>query len=556
MSEPRPADVSSAIFGHTILNDPLLNRGTAFTEEEREALSLRGLLPPAVETIEEQLDRALETVRGYDKPINQHVYLRALQDTNETLFFRLLTEHVEELLPIVYTPTVGEGCERFSQIYRRPRGLFVAYPDRDRIREVLDNRPRDHVDVIVVTDGERILGLGDQGAGGMGIPIGKLALYTAVGGIDPARVLPVLLDVGTDNAELRAAPRYLGWRHRRIGQRAYTAFVDAFVEAVEAEMPGVLLQWEDFASRKARPLLDRYRERMLTFNDDIQGTAAVVLGALSTATRLAGSSISEQQVVMAGAGSAAIGVLDMIRTAMVRDGLSDDQAAARIWVCDVDGLLTSDRRGLSAAQRRYARSAADIEGWDTRGTPQLGDVVRRARATCLIGLSTVGGLFTEPVVASMTENTQRPIVLPLSNPTSHSEADPADVMAWTGGQALVATGSPYPPVKVKGRHVEVAQSNNVYIFPAIGLAVTAARARRVTDAMLVAAAQALGEEAARLAEGDVAPLLPPIADLPALTRRIALAAGLAAVEDGVAPAATPSELKAAIWRTVWTPAYR
>ncbi len=408
----------------------------------------------------------------------------------------------------------------------------------------------------MVTDGERILGLGDQGAGGMGIPIGKLALYTAVGGIDPARVLPVLLDVGTDNDELREAPRYLGWRHRRVGRRAYDAFVEQFVAAVEEELPDVLLQWEDFASPKARPLLDRYRDRLLTFNDDIQGTAAVVLGALMTATRISGVRLAEQQVVMAGAGSAAIGVLDMVRTAMVRDGLTDAQAAARIWVLDVDGLLTTDRRGLSAAQRRYAHGAADVADWPAGAASSLPGVVEQTAATCLLGLSTVPGLFTEEVVRALAAHTERPVVLPLSNPTTSAEADPADLMAWTEGRALVATGSPFPPVTVRGRRVPVAQCNNVYVFPGVGLAVTAAKARRVTDAMLVAAAEALGAAAVELAGVDPAPLLPPVDQLRAVTQRIALAAAEAAVADGVAPAATRSELKAALWQTAWTPAYR
>ncbi len=556
MSAHDPADVSSPLFGHAVLNDPLLNRGTGFSEVERDALSLRGLLPPAVETIEDQAERAYAALHAYDKPINRHIFLRALQDTNETLFFRLLVDHLEEVLPVVYTPTVGEGCQRFSEIYRRPRGLFVSYPSMDRIGAILRNRPRDEVDVVVVTDGERILGLGDQGAGGMGIPIGKLALYTAVGGIDPARVLPVLLDVGTDNEDLRSAPRYLGWRHERVRGADYDAFIEAFVSAVETELPGTLLQWEDFATTQARPLLERYRDRLLTFNDDVQGTAAVVLGALTTASRVAGVRISEQVVVMAGAGSAAIGVLDMIRRAMVRDGLTDDEAAARIWVVDVDGLLTSARRSLSETQQRYARPRADVKGWGVTGTPRLGDVVAHAGATCLIGLSTVGGLFTEEVVRSMTEHADRPVVMPLSNPTSHSEADPADLMAWTRGTALVATGSPYPPVEVGGRSVPVAQSNNVYVFPGVGLAVTAARATRVTESMLLAAAEALGAAAAGLAEDDPAPLLPPLGRLREVTRAIALAVAEAAVADGVAPTATSSELKAAIWRTAWEPAYR
>ncbi len=532
----------------------MLNRGTAFTPEQRRELGLLGLLPSVVETLDEQADRAHAAFLGYDKAINRHIYLRQLQDINEVLFYRLVTEHITEMLPIVYTPTVGEACQRFSDIYRRPRGLFVSYPDRDRLREVLRNRPHPDVDVIVVTDGQRILGLGDQGAGGMGIPIGKLSLYTAVGGIHPARTLPVLLDVGTDNEALLAHPRYIGWRHPRITGAEYDEFVDAFVTAVRAELPDTLLQWEDFATVHARPILDRYADKLLTFNDDIQGTAAVVLGALTTAVTLTGGRLADQQVVLLGAGSAAIGVADMIRAAMVADGLTDEQAARRFWVVDIDGLLVGSRTDLSAAQRRYAHPDADVAGWGVRA-PGLAQVVRHIRASVLIGLSTVGGAFTEDVVREMAGKVDRPVVFPLSNPTSRSEADPADLTRWTNGRALVATGSPYPPVRIGGRQVDVAQSNNVYVFPAIGLAVTAARATRVTDSMMVAAATALGTAAAAEAAGDVAPLLPPIGRMRDAAVEVAVAAAKAAVAAGVAPAATEAELRAAVDRCRWDPAY-
>ncbi|GGF31663.1 NAD-dependent malic enzyme [Marmoricola endophyticus] len=551
--ESRPVP-SSVLVGQAVLDDALTNRGTAFTDEERDAYGLRGMLPPAVETLEEQVARCHAAFLACADPVAQLIYLRQLQDTNEVLFYRLVTDHVSEMLPVVYTPTVGEGCRRFSEIYRRPRGLFLSYADRGRIRELLANRPHRDVDVIVVTDGQRILGLGDLGANGMGIPIGKLSLYTAVGGIDPARTLPVLLDVGTDTTEVRDDPRYLGWRHKRVTGSDYDDFVTEFVDAVRAELPDVLLQWEDFATAQARPILERYRDTMLTFNDDIQGTAAVVLGALTSAARLSKVALTGQRVVMVGAGSAAIGVLDMVREAMVRAGLSEDEARGRIWVVDVDGLLTTSRRGLSPEQQAYARDADELDEWTTT-KPSLIDVIENVAPTTLVGLSTVGGLFDEEVVSTMAGLVDRPIILPLSNPTSSSEADPADLMTWTGGLALVATGSPYPPVEVDGVEVEVAQSNNVYVFPAIGLAVTAARATRVTDSMLVAAATELGAVAAERATDDPAPLLPPVSDLPATARRVALAAALAAVEDGVAPPATEAQLRAAIHRARWTPHY-
>ncbi|MFD8227241.1 NAD-dependent malic enzyme [Streptomyces massasporeus] len=540
----------------TTLADPLVNRGTAFTRREREELGIDGLLPPAVETLDEQVARAYEAFRGYDKPLNRHIYLRQLQDTNEVLFYRLVTEYLEELLPVVYTPTVGEACQKFSEIYRRPRGLFLTWEDRHRFRDILRNRPhRDHdVDVIVVTDGQRILGLGDQGVGGMGIPIGKLSLYTAIGGIHPARTLPILLDVGTDNETLLGNPRYLGRRDRRLTGAEYDEMIEAFVAAVETELPGTLLQWEDFATAHAHPILARYRDRLLTFNDDIQGTAAVTLGALSTAADVARTPLPEQRVVILGAGSAAIGVADMIRTAMVDEGLAEDEATDRFWIVDIDGLLVSSRSELTPQQRAFARDDSEVADWDGTG---LAEVVRRVEPTALIGLSTAHGAFTEEIVRQMASTCERPVVFPLSNPTSHSEAEPADLTRWTDGRALIATGSPFPPLTVDGREVPVAQSNNVYVFPAMGLAVTASGATRVTDRMLVAAARAVARCAVRAADGaDLpVPLLPPLTGMRESAREIALAAALAAVEDGVAPQATEEELRKAVARAQWTPRY-
>jgi malate dehydrogenase (oxaloacetate-decarboxylating) len=530
--------------GTRLLESPLNNRGTAFTVEQRRELGLTGLLPAVVETLPEQVERAYGAFLAYDKPINRHIYLRQLQDTNEVLFYRLVTEHLAEMLPVVYTPTVGEACQRFSEIYRRPRGLFVSYPDGDRLREVLANRPNPDVDVIVVTDGQRILGLGDQGAGGMGIPIGKLGLYTAVGGIHPARTLPILLDVGTDNEQRLSDPRYLGWRHHRITGQDYDDFIEAFVDAVKAELPDVLLQWEDFATPHARPILSRYRDQLLTFNDDIQGTAAVVVGALTSAVAVTGQQLRDQRVIMLGAGSAAIGVADMIRAAMVAEGISDEDAARNFWVVDINGLLVTSRDDLSPEQRRYARDGEAVD---------LTQLVKNVSSDVLIGLSTVGGAFTEEIVREMAGKVDRPVIFPLSNPTSHSEADPADLARWTDGRALVATGSPYPPLTVDGREIPVAQSNNVYIFPAMGLAVTAAKARRVTDNMLVAAAKALGVASAHIASSGT--LLPPVGTMRTVAYQVALAAAQAAVTDDVAPEASEDDLRAALHACQWQPAY-
>jgi len=542
--------------GLRILEDSVRNRGTAFTEEQRSRLGLRGLLPSTVETLEQQVARAYAAFRDQATDIAAHINLRALQDLNETLFYRLLTEHVEETLPIVYTPTVGLACQRFSEIYRRPRGLFISYPDRDHIGEILQNRPRPNIDVIVVTDGQRILGLGDQGVGGMGIPIGKLSLYTALGGIAPERTLPIVLDVGTDNAELLDDPMYLGWRHRRITGDEYFTFVDQFVQAIQAELPDVLLQWEDFATPHALPILDRYRDRLLTFNDDIQGTAAVALAALTAGVTAIGSRMAAQKIVMLGAGSAGIGVCEQIVRAMVADGLSEADARARIYVVDIAGLVTSDRTDLDPAQRRLAQPPGAVPSPVADRQPSLLDVVKAVGPTALIGLSTATGAFTEEVVRSMTEQVARPIIMPLSNPTSRSEARPQDLADWTQGRALVATGSPFPPMRIDGdRDMPVAQCNNVYIFPGIGLAVTAVRATRVTDSMMTVAAAAVAR-AAPIHDDPRGALLPARGDLADTATAVARVVAKAAVVDGVAPKLTDEEIDQAISTTRWTPEYR
>lgn len=534
-----------------ILEDPLRNRGTAFTAEQRRVLGLDGLLPPAIETLEDQVTRSYEVFRRRRSDLDKYVNLRELRDTNVVLYYRLLVEHLEEVLPIVYTPTVGLACQRFHRIFRRPRGLTLSYPLRDRLPELLRNRRQREVDVIVVTDGERILGLGDQGAGGLGIPIGKLALYTAIGGLDPSRTLPIVLDVGTNNQERIDDPGYLGWRHERITGADYDGFVEAFVEAVENELPGVLVQWEDFASTNARPILDRYRDRICSFNDDIQGTAAVALGALIGATSVAGQPLKDQRIVMLGAGSAAIGVADEIRHAMIEDGLHPEAARRRFWMVDIDGLLTSERRDLTAAQAVYARDEA-LDGMSHPAT--LAEVVRAVRPTALIGLSTATGAFTEEIVREMAAHVDRPIILPLSNPTARSEADPSDLMRWTDGRVLMATGSPFPAVEYERQPVRVAQSNNVYVFPGVGLGVVASQAARVTDGMLHAAARTVGGLSPALTDPH-GPLLPPISALRDVADHVALAVATAAVRDGVAPTRAEEDLRDRIARARWSPEY-
>src|ERR1700744_161617 len=457
--------------GMDLLNRQGLNKGTAFTEEERIEFGLQGLLPPYVETLDEQAARAYEAFQKKNTDLERHIYLRALQDTNEVLFYRLLVDHIEEMTPLVYTPTVAVAIEQFSHIYRRPRGLFISFPLRDSIPAILRGRPNKDIDVIVVTDGERILGIGDQGAGGLGIPIGKLSLYSLIGGIHPARTLPIVLDVGTNNTERLKDPEYLGWRHERITGQAYYDFVDQFVQAVKQECPKTCLQWEDFATPHARPILQRYRDELLTFNDDIQSTAAVDLGATLGAVKVTGKSLKDQQIVMFGAGSAGIGVADGLRAAMIAEGLTEEEARSRFWLVDKDGFLHSGRNDLSAEQRVYAQPEINVAGWPKSSNGQIGlaDVIGKVDATILIGFSTVGGAFSEPIVREMVRKVERPIIFPLSNPTSKSEATAEDLIRWTDGRALVAAGSPFGPVSHGGHKIPIAQCNNVHVFPAMGL---------------------------------------------------------------------------------------
>lgn len=539
-----------------LLDTPVLNKGTAFTEKERARFGLHALLPPHVETLDEQVARAYEAFQKKDNDLERHIYLRALQDTNEVLFYRLLLDRIEEMTPLVYTPTVALACEQFSHIYRRPRGLFISYPLRGLIPQLLRNRPNKDVDVIVVTDGERILGIGDQGAGGLGIPIGKLSLYTLIGGIRPQRTLPIVLDVGTNNPERLNDPEYLGWRHERVTGQDYFDFIDQFVQAVKQELPGTCLQWEDFATPHARPILNRYRNELLTFNDDIQGTAAVALGAVLGAVKVTGKSLKDQQIVMFGAGSAGIGVADGLRAAMRGEGLSEEEARSRFWVIDKDGLLHSGRKDLTSEQAVYAQPESRVSDWPRTSNGHIGlaDVIGKIDATILIGLSTVGGAFSETIVREMARKAERPIIFPLSNPTAKSEAKPEDLIRWTDGRALVATGSPFAPVSYSGRKIPIPQCNNVYIFPAMGLGVVASGARRVTEPMMLAAARTLGANSPALQDPS-ASLLPPLTDIRRAAAEIAFAVGVEAQKDGVAPKISGEELRQRVLKTQWAPGY-
>ena len=556
MPTQRHAIILTARRGEELLDTPVLNKGTAFTDDERAALGLHGLLPAQVETLDQQVRRAYEAYQRKEDDLERHIYLRQLQDNNEVLFYRLLLDHIVEMIPIVYTPVVAQACQQFSHIYRRPRGLFISYPLRHTIPVLLRNRPHPEVDVIVVTDGERILGIGDQGAGGLGIPIGKLSLYTLIGGIHPSRTLPIVLDVGTNNRERLDDPEYLGWRHERVTGSDYFDFIDQFVQAVKKELPDTCLQWEDFAAEHARPILLRYGDQLLTFNDDIQGTGAVVLGAILAALRVTGKSLKEQQIVILGAGSAGIGVADYLRRMMMADRLSNSDAVSRFWIVDKKGLLHGRRIDLTPEQQVYAQGSDRVASWPRtfNGEVGLADVIGKIEATILIGLSTVGNAFTEPVVREMARKSPRPIILPLSNPTVNSEAKADDLIRWTDGRALVATGSPFEPVNFRGRRIPIAQCNNIYIFPAMGLGCVASGARRVTEGMILAAARALGENSPALKDPN-APLLPALTDVREVAAKIALAVGTEAQRAGVAPQTTEEDLRRRVISSQWSPSY-
>ncbi|HEX3766065.1 MAG TPA: NAD-dependent malic enzyme [Kofleriaceae bacterium] len=534
-----------ALTGTDLINSPRLNKGTAFDDRERDEFELHGLLPPHVGNLELQVQRRERALEAQTSAFHKYTFLRDLQDTNETLFYALLERNVEKMLPLVYTPTVGEGCQRFSEIWRKPRGLFLSYPNKDRIAQILGHPRYDGVKCIVVSDGERILGLGDQGAGGMGIPIGKLALYTALGGIPPEHCLPVLLDVGTDNTELLGHPLYVGWRNRRVRGADYDAFVDAFVTAVERRWPHVLLQWEDFAGANASRLLARFRDRLCTFNDDIQGTAAVAVATLLSAIHVTGVPLDQQRIVVVGFGSAGLGITNLLAQLMRERGVAEPHR--RFYPIDRFGLVTEDMTDLRAEQIAYARRRDEDLG------STLEDVVRRVHPTVLIGVSGQAGAFSEAAVREMARHTERPVIFPLSNPTSRAEAQPQDLMDWTGGRALIGTGSPFEPVTVGGRRIAIDQTNNSYIFPGLALGIIATRARRVSDAMIMAAATELARHAPTATDRDGA-LLPPLASARPLSRAIALAVGRQAIADGHADLA-PADLDAALDANTWEPVY-
>ncbi len=550
-----PLEVS--LTGQQLLDNPLLNKGSAFSNAERLELDLLGLLPPHIADLDEQLERTYDSYITKSSDLEKHIYLASLHDRNETLFYALVQAHITEMLPIIYTPTVGLACQQYSHIYRRPRGLYLAYPHRDHIDTMLATVPAEEVRVIVVTDGERILGLGDLGVGGMGIPVGKLSLYTLCAGIHPASTLPITLDVGTNNQELLEDPLYLGWRHERVRGEAYDDFVARFVDAVKRRFPHAILQWEDFAKQNAGRLLARYRDDLCSFNDDIQGTGAVTLAGMLTASDITGVPMADQRIVILGAGSAATGIADQIVAAIVATGKTLEQARATIWLVDSRGLVHHGRSDLEPAKQVYARPLEAINAW---GCPDIAriplrTVVERVHPTALIGTAAQPGAFDEVTVRTMAAHTEHPLIFPLSNPTSKSEARPADLLAWTDGRALVATGSPFAPVHFGGRTIRIGQCNNAFIFPGMGMGVIASGAHRVTDSMFVAAARALSARSP-MRNDPTAPLYPALEHVRSVSKQVALAVARVAMEEGLAEVHTLEEIEQQINATIWHPRYR
>ncbi|MGC9993225.1 MAG: NAD-dependent malic enzyme [Candidatus Cybelea sp.] len=543
--------------GFDILHTPQINKGTAFTIEERRALGLTGLLPPAVLTMEQQAERAYELFRKQSDDLARNTFLTALQDRNETLFFHLLGGHIVEMLPVIYTPTVGLAIQQYSHQYRRPRGIFLSIDRPDEIEEALSSAEAgpDDVDLIVASDAEAILGIGDWGVGGIDICVGKLAVYTAAAGIDPSRAIPVMLDVGTDRQALLDDPLYLGYRHPRVRGEKYHAFIDKFIATALRLYPNALLHWEDFGAVNARWILNAYRSLICTFNDDVQGTAGIVLAAVMAALNVSGGRIREQKIVIFGAGTAGCGIADLVRNAMTNDGLSAEAAARQFWCVGRHGLLIDEMGDLRDFQRPYARPAAEVAEWKVDGERgiTLAEVVRRIQPTILIGSSAVAGAFTESIVRQMAEGTPRPVVLPLSNPTALAEAVPADLIRWTGGKALIATGSPFDSVIYNGTTFTIGQANNAMLFPGLGLGTIVTRARLVSDGMFTAAACAVAEmvDAPQLG----ASILPAVANVREVSVRVAIAVAEHAVREGLARV-NPPNLEAAIREAIWEPRYR
>ena len=556
MEDKSARTVETALSGYELLNDPLLNKGTAFTENERDAFDLHGLLPPHVAELGYQVKRRLDAFRGLGSDLQRYIFLRGLQDSNETLFYALLTRNIEEMMPVVYTPTVGLGCQLFSSIFRKPRGLFLSLPHKDLVRRILGHPRFDGIEAIVVSDGERILGLGDQGAGGMGIPIGKLALYTACAGLHPSTTLPIILDVGTDNKQHLDDPLYIGWQHERVRGAEYDELIEIFVSAVRQRWPHVLLHWEDFAIGNANRLLARYRDQLCTFNDDIQGTAAIAVGTLLGAINVTGVPLREQRVAVFGAGSAGTGICALLLRAMIEAGLSETEARDRFYLVDRPGLLVEGMPGLQSFQVPFAQKRNHVAAWtlEQPGRIGLADVVANVHPTVLIATSGQAHAFSEAVIRAMAEHVRRPVILLLSNPTERCEATPSDLVTWTEDRAVIGTGSPFPPIKRDGKEFRVDQTNNAYVYPGVGLGAIATDARRISDGMFLAAARAVAEMSPAKRD-PYAHLLPPLVEIRTLTFHVALAVAKQAQIEGLAEPAPEDAIVAAVKAKMWNPVY-
>lgn len=547
--------IDTCLSGYDLLNTSKLNKGCAFTQEEREAFHLTGLLPHQVETLEQQVARMYVQYHEHHTNLGKNIYLNVLHDYNETLFYKLVNQHLEEMLPIVYTPTVGEAVQRFSMEHRKSKGLYISYPDRHQIDKILDHRLPPEVDLAVATDGEAVLGIGDQGIGGINISSAKLMVYTLCGGINPHRVLPIQLDVGTNNPHLLNDPMYLGWRHERISGQEYDDFIEAFVRAITKKFPQLFLHWEDVGRDNARRILSHYRDKICTFNGDMQGTGVVALATVLAGVIASGMPLRDHRVVIMGAGTAGVGIADQIYQAMCRMGLTEEEARTRFWLIDKPGLLV-EGGSLLPFQMAYARKKTDVAGWTLRDPQHINlyDVVKNVQPTILIGCSTVAGAFNEEIVKLMAAHVHRPIIMPLSNPTSLAEAKPDDLMQWTNGKAIIAAGSPFPDVLHDGKWHRIAQSNNALAFPGIGLGVVAAKAKHITDDMLWAATQALSE-CSPVNQDKMAPLLPKLSETRMVSFNVALAVAEQARKEGLAQISNDTNLKELIKHTMWEPQY-
>lgn len=540
--------------GKPLQTTPQLNKGTAFDERERIEFDLLGKLPERIETLEEQIQRVYVQFGAYKSKLQRNIYLNNLHDRNQTLFYKLVSSHLSEMIPIIYTPIVGNAVKKFSQEFRQPRGLYISYPNMDRIGQILDNRSNPDIDLIVVTDGEGVLGIGDQGIGGMDIPVAKLMVYSLCGGINPTRTLPILLDVGTNNEAHLADPLYLGWRHRRVEGADYDNFIAKFIQEINKRFPTVFLHWEDFGRANARRILEEYQDEVCTFNDDIQGTGSVALAALMAAVEKKGGHLPDQRIIVYGAGTAGTGISDQICDAMVRLGLTPEEARKRFWLVDRDGLLleTSEH---TKGQQQFLRKLQDVEGWEIgEAGLNLATTVHYVKPTILIGCSSVTGAFTQEIIEDMAAHCEMPIILPLSNPTERAEAEPQKIMEWTRGRALIATGSPFPPATFEARTSTISQCNNALVFPGLGLGITAVKARRLTDDMIWAATQALSAYAP-IRQDIHAPLLPSLEQAPVVARKIALAVAQKAIDQGLAQEDIVGSLESHIESLFWTPAY-